>query len=265
MAPDTPITWDILNAYVDGELDRAMLAHVAAAAAHDAELAAKIATLARLKANFAEPDSTSFQAPLPALPFERPHRFARSAAIAACIASVLFFGILTLRLFGQKTPNDEWLSSALDAQRRWTSTLPENGYTDRSAVKIDAAIAARSIDLADAGLKLVYAATISPLAGNEITFLGYRGSHGCRIGLWIGAPQKSFGVAPENFDVGEIQVRAWRHHSIGYALLSGGMDTIRFDHLAVALSQFTDPGHIGDDRVRASLAEVGQIGTSCRV
>lgn len=50
-ASDIKITWDVLNAYIDGELDRAMSARVAAAAAQDTTLAARFATLSKLKAS----------------------------------------------------------------------------------------------------------------------------------------------------------------------------------------------------------------------
>ena len=45
MMVHSEISWELLNAYVDGELDPAMSAQVAAAAATDPSLAARVATL----------------------------------------------------------------------------------------------------------------------------------------------------------------------------------------------------------------------------
>lgn len=53
------ISWVILNAYVDGELDRVMSAKVAAAVAQDATIAARVATLSKLKASVHQLESSS--------------------------------------------------------------------------------------------------------------------------------------------------------------------------------------------------------------
>jgi hypothetical protein len=126
-------------------------------------------------------------------------------------------------------------------------------------------MAARALDLSDADLKLVYAATLPPVAGSEAMFLGYRGPHGCLVGLWIGAPQNSIGSAPETFDTGDIRVRAWHDHVTGYALLSKGMDPARIDRLAEAVTRLTDPRQIVDDSIRTALRDVTRTGAACRV
>ena len=265
MVSDINFTWEILNAYVDCELDRAMSARVAAAAAQDAALAARIATLARLKACTVDPGVSSAELPPPPVFSKKhPRRLWRPAAIAASVALVLALGILTSgRLV--RTTDDAWLASALGVQRQWIASASQDSHRNRPVVTISAATAARAIDLSDADLKLVYATTMPPIEGNEAVFLGYRGSHGCMVGLWIGAPQNAVGSMPQTFDSEGIHVRAWRDRTARYALLSKGMDPARIDRLAEAVMRITDPGQAGDDSIRTALQEVKLTGAACRV
>lgn len=264
-ASDIKVTWEILNAYVDGELDRAMSARVAADAARDATLAARIATLAKLKACTVDPGVSPVQIPpSPAFSKKRSRRVWRPVAIAAGLAAILALGMLTSgRLV--RTSDDAWLTSALAAQRQWIASMPQVGRGDRPAVTLGAASAAHALDLSDADLTLVYAATMPPIEGNAAVFLGYRGAHSCMVGLWIGAPQNSVGSTPRTFDSGNIRVRAWRDNTAGYALLARGMDPARIDRLAEAVMRMTDPRQIGDDGIRTALREVKRTGASCRV
>lgn len=262
---DIEITWDVLNAYVDGELDRAMSARVAAAAAQDTTLAARIATLSKLKASTPGPGIPAHPIPPPPAATKR-HRLAswRSYAIAAGLTLILAAGILTQ---GRRAPNadDMWLTGALAAQRQWIDAASQNVSRDRPVVTIGAAVAARALDLSDADLKLVYAATMPPVTGSEAMFLGYRGPHGCLVGLWIGAPQDNVGSEPKIFDARDIRVRAWHDRVTGYALLSKGMDPARIDRLAAAVARLTDPREIVDDSVRTALRDVTRTGVACRV
>ena len=102
---DIKITSDVLNAYVDGELDRAMSARVAAAAAQDTTLATRIATLSKLKASTPGPDILADQIPpLPAVTKRRHLASWRPYAIAAGLILILAAGIR------HRTPRSE---------RRW--------------------------------------------------------------------------------------------------------------------------------------------------
>lgn len=87
---DIEMSWDLLNAYVDGELDRFMSAKVAAAVAQDATLAARVATLSKLKASVHQLEFSAGQ--LPPLPIGlQGRRFAawRIYAAAASLVAVL--------------------------------------------------------------------------------------------------------------------------------------------------------------------------------
>lgn len=262
---ETEINWDILNAYVDGELDRVMSAKVAIAVAQDATLAARIASLSKLKAS-----ATSHEIPLSQIPpfpneFKQRHTASwRVYGIAAGLILVLAMGVLTSKYLGSRA-EPRWLDAALTAQRDWIESASKHEAGDGSIVTIGATKSARPLDLSDAELKLVYVAAAPSVAGSEPMFLGYRGPHGCMVGLWIGLPQAGVGPMPQGFDSGKIRVRAWRDQGTGYALMSKGMDPVRIDRLAAAVARLVDPKQIVDDGVRTALRDVTRTGAACKV
>ena len=259
------MSWAILNAYVDGELDRVMSAKVAAAVAQDATLAARVATLSKLKASVHQLESTAHQ--MPPLPIRfQDRRFAawRIYAVAASLVMVLAAGLL-IHLHPASYVAQTWLDGALAAQQQWLASASRNNPDDRTIVTIDAAAAARPLDLSDAQLKLVYVAQMPSSIGGETTFLGYRGPHGCMVGFWIGTPQAGLESAPKSLDAGDFRVRAWRDRVAGYALIAKGMDPTRIDRLAEAVARLVDPGQIVDDGIRTALRDVTRTGTACRV
>ena len=262
---DIEMSWDLLNAYVDGELDRVMSAKVAAAVAQDATLAARVATLSKLKASVHRRELTASQFPPLPIGLKR-RRFAswRIYAVAASLVIVLAVGLL-IHLHPASNVVQTWLDDALAAQQHWLASASRNNPDDRTIVTIDAATAARPLDLSDAQLKLVYVAQAPSSIGGETTFLGYRGPHGCMVGFWIGSPQAGLGSAPKSLDAGDFRVRAWRDQVAGYALIAKGMDPVRIDHLAEAVARLVDPGQVVDDGIRTALRDVTRTGAPCRV
>lgn len=262
---DVEMSWDLLNAYVDGELDRVMSAKVAAAVAQDATLAARVATLSKLKASMHRLELTASQLPPLPIGLQR-RRFAswRIFAVAASLVMVLAAGLL-IHLHPASNVAQTWLDDALAAQRHWLASASRNNPDDRTIVTIDAATAARPLDLSDAQLKLVYVAQAPSSIGGETTFLGYRGPYGCMVGFWIGSPQDGLGSAPKSLDAGDFRVRAWRDQVAGYALIARGMDPIRIDRLAEAVARLVDPGQVVDDGIRTALRDITRTGAACRV
>lgn len=262
---ETEMSWNILNAYVDGELDRSMSAKVAAAVAEDATLAARIATLSKLKASATGPEAPASQIPPLTNGFKQ-HRLAswRVYGIAAGLALTLAMGLLTSTYFGSRT-GPAWLDAALTAQRHWIESASLQDVGNVPIITIGVTKAARALDLSDAELKLVYVAAARPLAGSEPMFLGYRGPHGCMVGLWISFPQDGVGMVPQEFDADKIRIRAWRDQGTGYALMSKGMDPVRIDRLAEAVARLVDPKQIVDDGVRTALRDVTRTGAACKV
>lgn len=263
MTVHSEISWELLNAYVDGELDPAMSAQVAAAAATDPSLAARVATLSHLKASVSAPAHPGRIPPLPAALRSRWPARSRIAAMAAAVMLLLAASILTQRqLSPPSTPI--WLDAALAEQQHWIALSSAGKPGDDGLVAISASTAARPLDLSDAQLKLVYAVPVSRMSGQDATFLGYRGPHGCMVGLWIGPPQNDLGASPVALDTGNIGVRAWRDQLRGYALIAGGMDPARIDGLAAAVVRMVDPGQSIDDGIRTALRDVAHTGRACR-
>lgn len=261
------INWNVLNAYVDGLLDRDMSANVAAAAASDPDLAARIATLSKLKAStpkracIPEDDVP----PFPEFSGKESFTRRRMAGLAAAVLVVLAIGAAA-GLWPQNAPRDgDWLRDAVAAQKQWLASTSSYNGDDASLLRVDAAKAARPLDLSDADLKLIYVATSKPAGSAETMFLGYRGPHGCMVGLWIGHPQANIETLPRKLDTGSILVRAWKDQNTGYALLSKGMDPARLDRLADAVSRLTDPRHTVDDEIHTALRDVKRTGAACRV
>lgn len=261
---DREISWEALNAYVDGELGAEMSARVAAAAAQDTALAVRIATLSKLKANVAIPEVSFAEAPPMPIGMSRGQTPWLKVAMAAGLALVLATGLLVQHRIMSK-PAQTWLDIALMAQQQWLDTASRTGHDDHGLVKIDAATGTRPLDLSEAELTLVYAAPMSLLKQVNGTFLGYRGPHGCMVGLWVGAPQAGLEANPRAFDVKAVRVRAWADQTAGYALMAKGMDPARIDRLSTAVARLVDPAQIADDGVRTALRDAARTGVACRV
>ena len=88
---NSKITFEMLNAYVDGELDATAAAEVAGAVAKDSELAREVAALSRLRSAVNE----SFEAPSLSIPATRAAK-GRVLAIAASIALAMLIAGSTL-------------------------------------------------------------------------------------------------------------------------------------------------------------------------
>lgn len=265
--PKNEINWNVLNAYVDGLLDRDMSANVAAAAATDPDLAARIATLSKLKANTPRPAHISDESvpPFPEFSGDAVLTRRRLAGLAAAIF-VAFAIAAAAGSWPHNAPRGgDWIRDAVAAQKRWLASASSHNGDDVSLVRVDAAKATKPLDLSDADLKLIYVATAKSPGSAETMFLGYRGPHGCMVGLWIGPPQTNIETSPRKFDSGSILVRAWKDQTTGYALLSKGMDPARLDLLADAVSRLADPRHTVDEEIHTALRDVKRTGAACRV
>lgn len=253
--------WERLNAYVDGELSPAEAAEIAAAVARDAELAGRVATLTRLKATTSDLAPQHKAPPIPRLPSRRPRRYALplSAALALLLVAAAAIGLWRPWL----QPADAWLAEAAASHRAWI----ESGEDGDAAApgKVLAALKTANFgdipDLTDAHLSLVRIAA-GPKTGS--VFLGYRGIHGCRVGLWIGAPPPDLGARPESVASGDVAGYAWRLDDTGYALLARGMDPGRLKQLAEAVAEITGQGNLLSQEIRTALRNTAQTGAPCQ-
>lgn len=255
----TTVGWDEINAYVDRELDASTAASVAAAIARDPSLAARVATISKLKA---ESISLPVAEGAPAIPVRsRQRRLAaswRPVAMAASIA--LLFAVGTAAWLLRASGADP-LATTVAAERDWLSgATPEaSGAGVRIAVQTGASDSLP--DLSAAELRLAYLAADPVSDGRRGLFAGYVGPHGCRLGLWIG--RGTGHSTPAAADVDDVRVRRWSADGASYALMSRGMDTSRLDRFAAVVADLASPGRTLDDGLRVALKEASVTGGAC--
>ena len=234
--------WTALNAYVDGELPPAEAARVAKALADDRSLARAAATLAQLKAAVHE----SCPEPEIEVSAVRPRRAAPRAALAACLVGLLALGVAALWMpFGDEAAPPPWLDTAWSAHTVWAEGSALSASTGPGAGQVLAAFSrlgpkAYLPDLTAAKLTL---GRVAPalLAGPEleVLHLGYTGTRGCRVSLFILAGGGDLPQVFSQFGDGPRQSYAWRSASHGYLLMADGMDRSRLNLIARTLHEAT--------------------------
>lgn len=253
------LSWTMLNAYVDGELEPDQAANVAAALAGDRTAAAQVATLTRLRAAVKAASSTPAPPPF-ALPRVRPRR-ARWApwAAAACVA--LFIGAAVLGVGHRQSPGSS-LSAAIAAHQLWLAQSPP-GTAPRLGVELAGAEAGALPDLSLAALRLVHLSLDPSGRRGGGMLAGYVGPNGCRVGLWIAPVEEALPPQPAVQDRDGLAIRAWRGERASYALLGRGIDPARLDGIASLVARITrdEPG-VPREQV-AALAEARSVGPAC--
>ncbi len=227
------ISFEMLSAYVDGELDAADAAHVAAAAAADPKLATAIARLQALRASVADgiPDFVHLPTPRVRKPWAQWHR----AAVAASVAFVLMIGAFAIvdkdpspRALGLATEfapavavHDRWLESSQPA-------LPPEAA---SAAPFDRLLAAT-------GLRLVLKDRTVLDGGTETVHSRFVGERGCRLSVFESAASGS--ADPERMEIGHegaLLLARWTDGRSDFTVVARDMDPVRFATIAGALRE----------------------------
>lgn len=264
-------SWDMLNAYVDGELDATGAAQVAAAVAGDPDLAAQVATLTRLKARAAEAMPADMPGmPPPALPKPRYRRRPVASLALAAASLLLALGLGAAMLVSVWPDKDNNTPAALLAaaglHRAWisgpSSVGPSPATTPLALTEIP--------DLSAAGLTLSHVMPAMPglergtgLGGGIL--LGFRGPRGCRVSLWIGEALPDFTVAPVRQQIDGLSAFVWRVEHKGYALMTRDMDAQRFVTLASAVARITRESFQIDTLTRMALQQSADPALPCPV
>ncbi|WP_119420205.1 hypothetical protein [Desertibaculum subflavum] len=237
MAGDPPLSpdWVTLNAYVDGELSPGEHAAVAAAIASDAELARRVASLARLRVATAEAFAAEIDGiAMPSVPASAIRPRYRRAGLAA--AAVLALAVSMLAWWTLDRPDDQ----ALQAHLGWAAA-PEHSViaaAQRGAIEIP--------DLADAGLRVAHVA-----ATGDTMHIGYLGSRGCRVSLWV-TPDDEVRTRRDERQ-GDALIARWSYGGHSYAAIATGMPAARFAVIASSLEQATIERRMPDDATRLAL------------
>ena len=257
---DRRITFEMLNTYVDGELDAAAAAEVAKAVAEDPSLAREVAALTRLRSAVAE----SIEPPPLSVP-ELPSTGGRTAAIAASIAFVLFIAGTVLMSTLDRDPGADWLARAWQMHRGW-SIEGVSAQTRASlllAKYVEAVPGAYVPDLSASRLALVHVTAAPLTAGRQALLTGYRGTRGCKISLLVFPSLGALSEALSPFRDGNNEAYGWRAGSLGYVIMSDGMDSGRFRLLAENVRHTTRQHVPFDEQTRIALRESRDKSAPC--
>ena len=253
-------TFDMLNTYVDGELDATAAAEVARAVADDPSLAREVAALSRLRSSVAE----SIEAPPLSVPAQ-PSIDGRAVAIAASIGFALFVAGSVLVSGFDRDLGSEWLARAWQMHRGWSieGVTAQTRASLLLAKFVDAVPGAYVPKLSASRLTLVHV-TAGPLtAGRQALLAGYRGTRGCKISLLVFSSLGALSEALSPFRDGKNEAYGWRAGSLGYVIMSDGMDTGRFRLLAESV-RHTSRQHVPfDEQTRMALRESRDKSAPC--
>ena len=258
------MSWDLLNAYVDGELEPDQAAEVAAAIAADRETAAKVATLTHLRATMRS-ISPQEEAPAFALPPQtrpqprprpRPWLPVAAALLIACGLGVAWFGLY------RTGPAASPLTAAVAAHRLWLSQVPAV-QAQRLGVELAGADVDALPDLSLASLRLVHLSLDPSVRRGGGVLAGYVGPNGCRVGLWIAPADDSLPGRPAAQDREGFAIRAWRGHHASYALIGQGIDPARLDGIAALVARLTEDERSIPREQIAALAEARSLRPAC--
>ncbi|MDJ0945865.1 MAG: hypothetical protein QNJ30_20550 [Kiloniellales bacterium] len=258
-------SWIELNAYVDGELDAGRAEAVARAAAADPEVASQIAALQRLKAVA----DRAVEQTLPSVPPPPRRGVGRGLGIATCLALlVLGAGIfLSDRIAGPE--GSARVARAWAGHEAWLAGAGESGARAEPGV-VFAALAALGAgaqvpQLDSARLHLDHVAVLpGGETGGALLHLGYRGTRGCRLSLFVFAADAGW---PQDLALPGGRSRlgvGWRVADLGYLLLAEGMDRRRFDLIAEKVGEATRRGTAFDEATRSALRRSREASPPCQ-
>lgn len=256
------IGFEVLNAYVDGELDAARAAEVARAVAEDPRMAREVAALSRLRSAVAE----SIEASPLRIDISHAHGRSRSA-IAACAALVMFVAASVLVSGLGHDRQAEWLARSWQIHRGWSldgvaarsEPASDDGYRGYAAELPGAYVP----DLSASRLSLVHAVVTSFTGNHKALLAGYRGTRGCKISLLIFTSGPGLGEGLGHFRDDGNEAYAWRTGKLGYVILSDGMDSDRFRLLAESVRE-TSREHLPfDEKTRLALRESRDASAPC--
>ncbi len=252
MSRATP-SLELLNAYVDGELPSREASAVAATIAEDREAARMVASLSRLKAavqdGFAPDGAELAVAPRPA---------PRLPAIAACLAFVAFLAATAAMHLVSLPGKPAWLAQAWALHEAWRGQAPGNGGPDRAGAFLTAVSGfgpgVAIPDLSAARLRLTRSRAAAGPSGARALHLGYEGSRGCQVSLFVVSPLWRLSPALTSYSDGTALAYGWRVGGAGHLLLARGMDPARFRLIAESVHRATREAAPFDDETRSALA-----------
>ncbi len=241
-----PISWERLNAYVDGELSAGEAAKIARAVMRDSQLAARVAELAQLKAA----SSSVRLCPDEALDLDldgiRPprRRFAQAAAWLLLPAVMLLLAGLWFSPGFRNT--DSEIAQALAVHHQWLNTASSRSLRDDSGHFLKTSLDMLGIrafipDLTSAHLEFagIYPVTRPGAALPQALHVGYLGPSGCKLSLLVTQRDTKDFSPLETVREDRETVYRWQIGQTGFLLLASHMDAARFEQIAQVLYRLT--------------------------
>ena len=244
-------SWQDLNAYVDGELTPRESSEVARAVAADARFADQVATLSRLKAALHDSHEAAPEIAWPKTFAGGPaRRFGRPGwrAAAAAVAAVAVTGAIAAFALWPDGPNANRARVVGQAKAVHHAWLAEESRGKAAAVTAGRVLVglhrfggqAHMPDLSAARLTITRVKVFeSDPGGGPVLHIGYAGTRGCRVSLWIGVAAAGFPAAFAALGDGADAAYSWRVGSIAYVMLAKGMDPARLALIAKAAHRAT--------------------------
>ena len=232
------ISWEILNAYADGELDAATAAEVERAAANNPAIAQNIAALARAKSLLADSiDMMEIELPAPPVTTERPTRHRMAAAAVLVLALTTAF-VMRMALPGMHDPlSVHWVKTA---HSNWTANTGGNEPATASILHVTANIGFDKIyipDLASSRLWVAHVGHRKDPGHCAALIVGYRGTRGCTVTLAVSRRVAGLSAEALAVSIGDMTGYAWRTGKYGYYVLADGMAASRLEGIASGIRE----------------------------
>jgi hypothetical protein len=260
-------TWQILNAYVDGELGPKEAADVARAAGVQADVTEQISLLYKVKGGVeaAFPSAPEDLASLIPPPRRRLRRPAIAAAIVVAAAGTLAMLCLLPLGTALSPTSNEFIATARIMHDRWLTDEKAN-TVDRPPVVLAALRQFGRLplipDLESSGLSIGLV-SVSGEPGRRVLQIGYRGHHGCHLSLFVFAGGQHMVAATLTNNPLE-RFHAWHVGDLDYSLFAKGMDKSRFELIGEKVENATRVNRPLDRNDRTELAENKRNTTRCQ-
>ena len=274
-----PIEYDqkTLNAFVDGELSTVESAKLVHDLAKNQQLADKINQLMQLKLavqTYAEDPpchlpsmdelvataekrrSHNHQNILPAWLGSQSARIAASAMVAVVLGAIIYNFVW----LDKSTPSN-LVNQALSAHRQW---LEQTEHNEPQNLHRLVAYHSRNTgiyipDLTASKLRITMVAAFGH-AGLQI---GYKGTRGCHISLFLSPAESSRRKTLSESLIGNSRIYVWRENHYDYALAASGMDYNRLSLIANDIFKATQNMQPFDQRTKMAMILNRQQSQAC--
>lgn len=247
---EQPISPEMVNAYVDGELAPGEAAIVARRVARDPALARQLAMLQEMRAEVAAiPDDVVLSGHVPVARRHSPRlrRVAAAAVLGAILTGAGWWGFdrdSTPTLSGKSA-----LAGMVESHDAWRAS------TSEALLPAGIASARTTALMAATGLELVHEEIVALPDGRAARHSGYLGSNGCRVSLFELPGRDNRGsLTTLAFAENDGLLHAsWRSSDTRYVLLARQMDSVRFATIASSVRAAAQAAVEDEDDLIAAL------------